>query len=422
MSSRGSGRLAMLRVLADGIKKGVLLGFVLGLLPASTAAAPAADSESISASFRRAQLERARGNAQAAERIYARLERYPEAREWLLLVRAEQALDGGDWVSADQRLRRIRPGSPAWEHALELRRRVRLARPREVSVSAALLEDSQPLTATSLAVALSDAVSPALAVKLEHRVDTLAGAEVLQAAGSSVETRLRAGQALLDAELRLRYRLWSDDEGVWTGGVGVVLLPGAPARLRGGWLRTEETGTLSGAAQHIVRDTSFAALSLDRSGFLLEAQAELHWYSDGNAGHAGSIWALAPLIRRSISLHVGWSGSIRDTRESRWDYGSGSYQPYFTPLLAYVHGPLLVVRASAGPFEGSATAAVSLSATDQDPTTFGFYELRRAWTDLYLKGALGLRLPPLLLTATYEHGRQIYYAYHRVQVAVALRF
>ncbi|MEX2189795.1 MAG: tetratricopeptide repeat protein [Bacteroidota bacterium] len=65
-------------------------------------------------------------------------------------------------------------------------------------------------------------------------------------------------------------------------------------------------------------------------------------YIDGNTGTNVSAWFLFPVgQQKTIKIRAGYGFSLQDTRDSRFDFASVTYAPYYTPLNVISHNLLL---------------------------------------------------------------------------------
>lgn len=278
--------------------------------------------------------------------------------------------------------------------------------------------DNQPFERVSSRLRTSGWLSARL--ELGVTLDALwlgASTERLSALGARGSGRLRLGAALADVSVELASRAWSDGHGAARGRLALEALPTGPLRLRVGAYREDEVSTFEAALGGIVQSGGFAEVELHDLYRLHGAvRLERLFYSDSNAGRAASGWLTLRVLSEPLRIDLGYAGAGRDTDESRWEPGAQRYSPYMTPLDSFRHGPVAALGARVGRLEASFSVSGAVWAEEDDPSTLGLFELRRATRYLETRGGLRLDSDAASIGVVHRYLGELYYAAHGVEL------
>jgi hypothetical protein len=237
--------------------------------------------------------------------------------------------------------------------------------------------------------------------------------ESLEAGGVSSSGKLRLGDAALDVAAWAGARMWSDQERTVRGGASIELFPSGKLSANLGLVRDDELSTFAAVAEHVQRDDAYAELAFNSLFRLSGAmRGDVYRYTDHNSGISLAAWALAAVVESPVELELGYAGAYQDTASTRWDPLSSSYVPYFTPLEARRHGPVLAVAAAVGAIRAHASAHYALFADERDPSTFEYYYSRRDARHLDVRSSVRVAPGELRFNAGYAYLLETYYAAH----------
>ena len=255
---------------------------------------------------------------------------------------------------------------------------------------------------------VQDAMAPHLFTEATHFYDTQPLQWMAQRVGSSFWVTPRFKLALQS------HRRWDGDAVVPTGTASLDARWLDPLRLQLRAEREELSITEAAIIDHILVDSAAAAAGIHGwHGWYVELRYEERLYSDANAGRAAHAWGLAPLLHGAADLAVGYAVAYADTANDRWDVPLQRYLPYFTPLDAWRHGPVLAAGLKMNPVTVRASGEVSAQATETDPNSdFLGVRVLRDWFYAKAEGSAELTLGDASVRLSHRYEHQSYYRYH----------
>lgn len=345
-----------------------------------------------------------------------------DAAAWPRVIEATERLNAGDFAGAERALSGVPDDDPAAADAALVRQALDRALAPHVTSDASSRTDNLPFDAHSLALELAVWASPRIQLTAGAEALSLRGQERLTAALATGSARARLGAAMLDVSADVAGRYWSDTRALLLGGARAELFPTASIRLQSGAYRDEELGNFAAAQWHVLRDSAFLQVELkDWKRVTATARAEATFYSDRNAALLGYAWATYAVLLSPARIELGYAGAYRDTRDSRWSASAG-YFPYMTPMQSLRHGPIASVSVRLPQVELGGAASGALVASERDPSTVGYFELRRNTSYYEARGFLRIGPPHSAVQASYEFLQDgYYYTMHTVRLAASFR-
>lgn len=135
------------------------------------------------------------------------------------------------------------------------------------------------------------------------------------------------------------YRTESDKSTDWTARGSLELrLPNQVALgVRGA--RAPYLSTLSSLRTPVMSETGAVYVAVENfKGWLAESAAGVERFPDDNSVTTLYAWVLAPLVRASqVDAKAGYAFASQDSRETRFDFSSAIYDPYYTPDRFVAH-------------------------------------------------------------------------------------
>ncbi|MGK3962522.1 hypothetical protein WMF38_56615 [Sorangium sp. So ce118] len=232
----------------------------------------------------------------------------------------------------------------------------------------------------------------------------------------------RPARADLDVSATGMARVWADGSVQVSGSGEIEGRWLSPLRLRASARREELLDAHAAIREHVFVSAAGGALAVvDWKGWSGELRGEGRWYSDGNDGLRAYGWAVAPLLRGALSLKAGWGAAWADTSRSRWSLTEKTYTPYFTPLGARRHGPIVVAALSLGKLRVDASGDVAVQGSELDPTALAWGVASRVdSTHADVRAGASLDLGVIRLGVTYHHNHQLYYRFHDATLRLEL--
>ncbi|XXT25360.1 hypothetical protein WME94_27910 [Sorangium sp. So ce429] len=352
----------------------------------------------------------------------------PLPGDWRHVAEAQERLAIADHAAAEALLAQVPAQSEAARDAGILRAQLDAALAPRVELETRAFFDTQPLARLSQSAGLS--FWPTASLELRGRAlglwyprasyergettEPRSGATPAHAVGGLVGLLFRPARADLDVSATGMARAWADGSVQVSGSGEVEGRWLSPLRLRA-WARREELlDTHAAIREHVFVSAAGGALAVvDWKGWSGELRGEGRWYSDGNDGLTAYGWAVAPLLRGALSLKAGWGAAWADTSRSRWSLTAQTYSPYFAPLGARRHGPILVAALSLGKLRVDASGDVAVQGSELDPTALAWGVTSRVdSTHVDVRAGASLDLGVIRLGVTYHHNHQLYYRFH----------
>ncbi|WP_437720311.1 hypothetical protein [Sorangium sp. So ce861] len=349
----------------------------------------------------------------------------PLPGHWRHVAEAQERLAIADYAAAEALLARVPAQSEAARDAGILRAQLDATLAPRLEIETRGFFDTQPLERGSQGAGVS--FWPAASLQLRLRAIGLwyprAAREATElrgratpayAVGGLVGLLFRPAGADLDVVATGLGRIWADGSAQVSGSGEIEGRWLSPLRLRASARRDELLDTHAAIREHVFVTAAGGALAVDDwNGWSGELRGEGRWYSDGNRGLTAYGWAVAPLLRGALSLKAGWGAAWADTSRSRWSLAAQAYAPYFTPLGARRHGPIVVAALSLGKLRVDASGDVAVQASELDPTALAWGATSRVdGTYVDLRAGASLDLGGARLGVTYHHNHQLYYRFH----------
>ncbi|KYF95299.1 hypothetical protein BE20_45965 [Sorangium cellulosum] len=346
----------------------------------------------------------------------------PLPGDWRHVAEAQERLAIADHAAAEALLARISAQSEAARDAGILRAQLDAALATRLELETRAFFDTQPLARLAQSAGVS--FWPAASLQLRLRAIGLwyprATAELggsatpAHAVGGLVGLLFRPARADLDVIATGLGRIWADGSAQVSGSGEIEGRWLSPLRLRASARRDELLDTHAAIREHVSVTAAGGALAVDDwNGWSGELRGEGRWYSDNNRGLTAYGWAVAPLLRGALSLKAGWGAAWADTSRSRWSLAAQAYAPYFTPLGARRHGPIVVAALSLGKLRVDASGDVAVQGSELDPTALAWGVTSRvdgAYVDL--RAGASIDLGGARVGVTYHHNHQLYYRFH----------
>ncbi|KYG09868.1 hypothetical protein BE21_01320 [Sorangium cellulosum] len=349
----------------------------------------------------------------------------PLPGDWRHVAEAQERLAIADYAAAEALLARVPAQSEAARDAGLLRAQLDAALAPRLELETRAFFDTQPLDRLSQRAGVS--FWPAASLELQLRAVGLwypraprettelrSSATPAHAVGGLVGLLFRPARADLDVSATGLGRIWADGSAQLSGSAAIEGRWLSPVRLRASARRDELLDTHAAIREHVFVTAAGGALAVDDwNGWSGELRGEGRWYSDSNRGLTAYGWAVAPVRRGALSLKAGWGAAWADTSRSRWSLAAQAYAPYFTPLGARRHGPIVVAALSLGKLRVDASGDVAVQGSELDPTALAWGVTSRvdgAYVDL--RAGASLDLGGARLGVTYHHNHQLYYRFH----------
>ncbi|WP_437961301.1 hypothetical protein WME76_17800 [Sorangium sp. So ce119] len=361
----------------------------------------------------------------------------PLPGDWRHVAEAQERLAIADYAAAEALLAQIPAQSEAARDAGILRGQLDAALAPRLELETRAFVDTQPLDRWSQGAGLSFWPIASLELRLRalgvwyprashERGETTeprsSGATPAGAVGGLVGLLFRPARADLDVSATGMARVW-DDGSVQVSGSGDI--EGrwlSPLRIRASARHEEVLDTHAAIRGHVFVSAAGGALAVaDWKGWSGELRGEGRWYSDGNDGLTAYGWAVAPILRGALRLQAGWGAAWADTSRSRWSLTAQTYSPYFTPLGARRHGPIVVAALSLGKLRVDASGDVAVQGSELDPTALAWGVASRVdTTHVDVRAGASLDLGVLRLGVAYHHDHQRYYRFHEATIRLEL--
>ncbi|WP_437331668.1 hypothetical protein [Sorangium sp. So ce394] len=341
------------------------------------------------------------------------------------VAEAQERLAIADYAAAEALLAQVPAQSEAARDAGTLRGQLDAALAPRLELETRAFFDTQPLARLSQSAGVS--FWPAASLQLRLRAIGLwyprapretaelgGSATPAHAVGGLVGLLFRPARADLDVVATGLGRIWADGSAQVSGSAEIEGRWLSPLRLRASARRDELLDTHAAIREHVSVTAAGGALAVDDwNGWSGELRGEGRWYSDSNRGLTAYGWAVAPLLRGALSLKAGWGAAWADTSRSRWSRAAQAYAPYFTPLGARRHGPIVVAALSLGKLRVDASGDVAVQGSELDPTALAWGVTSRvdgACVDL--RAGASIDLGGARVGVTYHHNHQLYYRFH----------
>ncbi|WP_236644014.1 hypothetical protein [Sorangium cellulosum] len=357
----------------------------------------------------------------------------PLPGDWRYIAEAQERLAMADHGAAEALLARVPAQSEAARDAGLLRAQLDAALAPRLELETRAFFDTQPLDRLSQRAGVS--FWPAASLQLQLRAVGLwypraprettelgGSATPAYAVGGLVGLLFRPARADLDVSATGLGRIWADGSARLSGSAAIEGRWLSPVRLRASARRDELLDTHAAIREHVFVTAAGGALAVDDwNGWGGELRGEGRWYSDSNRGLTAYGWAVAPVLRGALSLKAGWGAAWADTSRSRWSLAAQAYAPYFTPLGARRHGPIVVAALSLGKLRVDASGDVAVQGSELDPTALAWGVTSRvdgAYVDL--RAGASLDLGGARVGVTYHHNHQLYYRFHDASIRLEL--